>query len=162
MARRGWMVALGTAAALALAGGAAFAAGGGHATAPGRWSPQAFWSAVAAKVGVPASTLEAAVRAVRQQERGTGVLPPFARGRWHGMGPARGAAGALLKTAANYLGITPRQLLTDLRQGQSLAQVATASGKSVSGLEAALTAQASQLIDRLVTTPWAAPSGPGA
>jgi lambda repressor-like predicted transcriptional regulator len=46
--------------------------------------------------------------------------------------------GGMLKVAANYVGFTPKQLVYELRSGTSLAQVATARGKSVAGLEAAL------------------------
>lgn len=44
----------------------------------------------------------------------------------------------LLRAAATYLGIGPRQLAAELRTGRSLAQLATARGRSVDGLKAAL------------------------
>jgi hypothetical protein len=53
----------------------------------------------------------------------------------------------VLRTAAAYLGITPAQLLTQLHAGKSLAAVATAQGKSVSGLEGAIQAAAVKRID---------------
>ena len=47
----------------------------------------------------------------------------------------------LLPAAAAYLGVTPAALRTELRSGKSLAQIATAKGKSVDGLKAALVAR---------------------
>jgi hypothetical protein len=47
---------------------------------------------------------------------------------------------SVTKATANYLGITQDKLRTQLASGKSLAQVATADGKSVSGLENALVA----------------------
>jgi hypothetical protein len=55
-----------------------------------------------------------------------------------------------LLSSARYLGITPLQLLKQLRAGKSLAQIATAQGKSASSLKAALVARAQQMINRLV------------
>lgn len=63
---------------------------------------------------------------------------------------AKGARGGLLKAAATYLGVTNAQLVTDLRAGKSLAQVATAKGKSVDGLEQALLAALKQKVDAAV------------
>jgi hypothetical protein len=60
---------------------------------------------------------------------------------------AKGARGGLLKTAATYLGVTNAQLVTDLRAGKSLAQVATAKSKSVDGLKQALLAALKQKVD---------------
>ena len=50
--------------------------------------------------------------------------------------------GGPLAAAASYLGLTVDQLRTQLESGKSLAQVAQAQGKSVSGLKAALIADA--------------------
>jgi hypothetical protein len=58
-----------------------------------------------------------------------------------GGGPP-GAAGI-----ASYLGITTPELRTDLQGGQSLADVAKAQGKTVSGLEDAMVADASTHLD---------------
>ena len=63
---------------------------------------------------------------------------------------AKGARGGLLKAAATYLGVTNAQLVTDLRAGKSLVQVATAKGKSVDGLEQALLAALKQKVDAAV------------
>ena len=63
---------------------------------------------------------------------------------------AKAARGGLLKAAATYLGVTDAQLVTDLRAGKSLAQVATAKGKSVDGLEQALLAALKQKVDAAV------------
>jgi hypothetical protein len=55
-----------------------------------------------------------------------------------------------LLSSARYLGITAMQLLKQLRAGKSLAQIATAEGKSAAGLKTALVARARQMINRLV------------
>jgi hypothetical protein len=60
-----------------------------------------------------------------------------------GVGAAAGAKkhhapGVLLRAAAQYLQVDRATLAKDLRSGQTLAQLANARGKSVSGLEAAM------------------------
>ncbi|MEP7335609.1 MAG: hypothetical protein ABI717_07495 [Actinomycetota bacterium] len=62
----------------------------------------------------------------------------------------RGTRGGLLKAAGTYLGVTPQQLVTELRSGKSLAQVATAKSKSVDGLKQALLAALKQKVDAAV------------
>jgi len=52
-----------------------------------------------------------------------------------------------LKAAASYLGISQDKLFSDLRSGKSLAAVAKAEGKSVSGLENAILAAATSEIN---------------
>jgi AraC-like DNA-binding protein len=65
--------------------------------------------------------------------------------------PFGGLAGpAGLQTAASYLGLTNAQLFQQLSSGKSLADVAKARHKSVSGLEQALTAAAKTRLDKLV------------
>jgi hypothetical protein len=61
-----------------------------------------------------------------------------------------GARGGLLKAAATYLGVTNAQLVTDLRAGKSLAQVAAAKSKSVDGLKQTLLAALKQKVDAAV------------
>jgi hypothetical protein len=61
----------------------------------------------------------------------------------------QGQAGPL-QTAATYLGISVSQLQSDLQSGKTLADVATANGKTVDGLVAALTAPAKTKLDASV------------
>ena len=91
----------------------------------------------------------------RMQQHG-GVRPfagpfggPFGGGAFHhhfrggprpGFGFGPGPVG-LLQTAATYLGVSQATLIKDLRSGKTLAAVAKANGKPVSGLEAALVAR---------------------
>lgn len=55
-----------------------------------------------------------------------------------------------LSAAAKYLGLTDRQLLGDLRNGKSLADVAKAQGKTTDGLKAALKAAQTAQLDAAV------------
>jgi hypothetical protein len=48
---------------------------------------------------------------------------------------------------ASYLGLTSDQIGTDLKSGETLAQIATAQGKTVAGLEAAIIADAKTRLD---------------
>lgn len=67
-----------------------------------------------------------------------------------GRGGARGP-GPGLDAAATYLGLTADELGTQLQAGKTLAQVAAAQGKSVSGLEDALVADAKSHLDAAVS-----------
>jgi hypothetical protein len=62
----------------------------------------------------------------------------------HGFGPGPffgpGPTGGPLAGVAKYLGVSTEALMKDLRSGKTLAAIAKAKGKSVSGLEAALVA----------------------
>jgi hypothetical protein len=62
---------------------------------------------------------------------------------------ARG--GGLVHAAASYLGLTNAKLLSDLQSGKSLAQIAKAQGKSVSGLEQAIETAAKTRLDKAVS-----------
>ena len=87
------------------------------------------------------------------------VAHGFAFGhRGHG-GPPLGLPGihrngGPFAPAAKYLGLTQEQLLTQLRDGKSLAEVAKAQGKSVDGLKqailSAMTADLKEHVDKLV------------
>ena len=69
-----------------------------------------------------------------------------------GVGSATGAkghhaSGVLLRAAAQYLQLDRAGLAKGVRSGQTLAQLATARGKSVSGLEAAMVAAVKTKLD---------------
>jgi len=144
-----WIVAPVAAAALLAVGAGVFAAG---APAAPSANMSGFWSAVASKVGVSATALESAVQAVARQDHVPGTYRWAGHEMRHGRPPA--ARGGFLKAAAGYLGVTPQQLIADLRGGQSLSQIATANGKTQAGLEAALSAQATQDINAVVQRMW--------
>jgi hypothetical protein len=61
------------------------------------------------------------------------------------IGPPFGTA------AATYLGLTPDELRTQLDNGRTLAQIATAQNKSLDGLKAAILAGAKERLDQAVT-----------
>ena len=60
--------------------------------------------------------------------------------------------GGRFKAAAGYLGLSPQQLFGQLAGGKSLAQVAQARGKSVSGLKAAMLASIHARLDKAVAS----------
>jgi hypothetical protein len=70
----------------------------------------------------------------------------------HGRGQ-RGPGGGPISfdAAATYIGVTAAELRTQLAAGKTLADVATANGKTVDGLKAALTAAAKKDLDAAVT-----------
>ncbi len=63
---------------------------------------------------------------------------------------ARGGPGEISAAAAKYLGLTQAQLLSQLRSGKSLAQIAKAKGKTAAGLEQAITAAVKARLDKAV------------
>lgn len=67
--------------------------------------------------------------------------PPFG-------GPPRFGHAGPLAAAAGYLGMTEIQVFEELRSGRSLAQIAKARGKSVSGLERAITTTIKSRLDQ--------------
>jgi hypothetical protein len=73
----------------------------------------------------------------------------------------RGDRGGLEHAAAQYLGLTDAQLQTQLQTGKSLAAVATAQGKTVAGLKAALVTQFSSTLDTYVNATHVGGPGPG-
>lgn len=75
----------------------------------------------------------------------------FGDGPGFGFGPGRGPFGGLLQTAATYLDLSPQSLITQLRSGKTMAQVATDQNKSVSGLEGAIVDAFKTKLDAAVT-----------
>jgi len=83
-----------------------------------------------------------------------GGVPFFGGGGHHGGdfghdGPGHGGP-ASLDAAAKYLGLTAAQLHTQLESGKTLAEIAKAQGKTVDGLEKALTAATKTKLDAAV------------
>ena len=76
---------------------------------------------------------------------------PFFGGGHRGGGFGFGHHGpASLEAAAKYLGLTEAELRTQLEAGKTLAEIAKAQGKTVDGLEKALTADAKAKLDAAV------------
>ncbi|HUA05219.1 MAG TPA: hypothetical protein VMB27_15045 [Solirubrobacteraceae bacterium] len=76
--------------------------------------------------------------------------PGLGPGPRFGLGAGFGAFGAI-PAAASFLGLTNAQLFQQLSSGKSLAQIATAKGKSVSDLEQAMTTAEKKSLDKLVS-----------
>lgn len=152
---------------------AAASAGGAYAATRSSTNPrQAYLNDVARRLHVSPAKLKAALRGAmidrlnalvkagkltqaqanrieRRIEKG-GRLP-FFFGRRPGHPFLRLALRGPLHSAASYLGLSDSQLLNDLRNGESLAQIATKQGKSVSGLEQTLQSAAKTTLDRAVS-----------
>ena len=77
--------------------------------------------------------------------------PAGMKGGPAGHGPGGPGGGPASQAVATYLGITVSALQSDLKGGQTLEQVATAQGKTVAGLEAAILADAKSHLDAAVT-----------
>jgi hypothetical protein len=81
-------------------------------------------------------------------------VPFFGGGGHRGGGFGHGGFGhggpASLDAAAEYLGLTEAQLHTQLESGKTLAEIAKAQGKTVDGLEKALTAATKTKLDAAV------------
>ncbi len=141
---------------------------------------QDFINDLAAQLGLPAEQVDAAVKATlkaRVDERAerikqqidAGNFPglfdgghrlgrhhPHAKGRLPGVLRVDGRD--LVRDVADFLGMTPSDLLSEWRQGSSLAQIAEAHGKSRDDLRAFLLSRAEDRIDALLdaTAPGAA------
>lgn len=125
-----------TSGALAFGGVALASTGSAHSPAAATTSPAAATTAVAAAAAT------ATAPAATPTSPGGCDGGPGGTGFGYGMG----AGPQVMKAAAAYLGLSQSQLLSRLQAGKSLAEVATAQGKSVSGLKnAILTAATSQI-----------------
>jgi len=115
-----------------LAGGLGMAAVNGVFAAP---SPAVFNAASTPVAGQTATTGQARTK-------------PFVGRGDFGFGPMGGE----LNGVATFLGISQSDLQTALKNGQTLAQIAQAHGKTSADLKTYLMNQASQRIDKLLTT----------
>ncbi len=162
-------LAAGAVAVAALAGGGAALAAGGLGSDEDQ---QAIIDDAAKRLGVEPQALEEALedalgarldeavkegrlteeQAAELKERlENGTLPLFGgRGPGHHHGGFGFHGPELLDAAASYLGVTEAELRTELEGGKSLADVAKAEGKSVDGLEAALTNAVEKQLDDAV------------
>jgi hypothetical protein len=72
-----------------------------------------------------------------------------------GLGPGFGLFGAIgggLKAAAGYLGSSSSKLLTEIRSGKSLAQIASAQGKTAGGLQSAIVGAIKTRLEKAVAS----------
>ena len=107
---------------------------------------------------VTAGTLSKAQATAIEARLATSNAPLFALGGGHGgpghggHGPGGGHRGPIsFDAAATYIGISASDLRTQLAAGKSLGAIATANGKTVDGLKAALTTAAKSDLDTAVT-----------
>jgi hypothetical protein len=83
----------------------------------------------------------------RRQQSGRVLGGPGADGDHGGPGFGHGARGGLLDAAATALGLKPADLLTRLRAGTSVADVAKQQGKTVADVKAAVTDAVTKQLD---------------
>jgi hypothetical protein len=83
---------------------------------------------------VEAGTLTEAQGAALKERIAAGEVPLIGLGHGPGFGHHHGVRGADLDAAASYLGLTRDELHTRLQNGDTLAEIAQAEGKSVDGL----------------------------
>ncbi len=132
---------------------------------------QAFINDVAHRLNVPPGKLRAALRAAFLDRLSAAVKAgrltqaqaneirsrmaahpggvPFGRPGMFGPGGERRRHGAMI-AAARYLGLAPIELRHELFAGKTLAQIAQARGKSVTGLEQAVLAAVKARLDKAV------------
>jgi hypothetical protein len=149
---------------------AILAIGAGAAIASGGDDQQSFLNDVAKRLNVTPAQLQAAIKGAAddridaavaagkitkaqgdamKQRSAQGGLPFFGAGHHRGFGgPGRGPIS--IDAAAGYLGLTEAQLHTQLESGKTLAQIAKDKGKSVEGLEKAITDSMKTKLDAAV------------
>lgn len=175
MARRGLMaLAVIVALALAAGGGAVFAQGA-TATPAAKTAP--FWASLAQRLNIAPAALEQAVRDaakdVVSQRVSAGQLTPAQADRlearidgWQGgqaLGALRGRGGPAtgrarhaqltkvgLEAAAQALGLPPADLLAQLRQGQTLRQIAQARSVDPSSVQTVVVKATTAQVDKAV------------
>ncbi len=151
---------------------AAGLAGGAYAASSSSSNPrQAFIDDVAKRLHVSPTELNNALKGAYQDQLNQAVksgkltqaqankikqrigqrpLAPIGFGHRGFFGHRAGMRVGALDGAAKYLGLTDAQLLAQLRSGKSLAQIATAQHKSVSGLTSTLKADITARLDKAV------------
>ena len=151
-----------------LAAGVGLAQGGNEGDAQGE--RESFAARVAAHLGVTEQQLVDAFKAVRlemldeavaagkispeeadqirqriEESKGLGLRPGIGMRHWR----AR-ALGGIVKSVAETLNMTPREIVQDLRQGQSLAEIGQAKGVSIGTLKSAIVDAAKEKLDQAV------------
>jgi predicted transcriptional regulator len=167
------IVLVGAFVAILVIGGGVAAAGGGIGG-----DQDAFLNDVAKRLNVTPAALKAAVKGASDaridaavaagkitKEQGDAMKKrtaeggvPFLGGGQHGFGGPHGGPGRgfgdhgpkSLAAAAKYLGLTEAELHAQLESGKTLAQIAKDKGKTVDGLEKALTADTKAKLDAAV------------
>jgi hypothetical protein len=157
----------------ATAAGLAVAGGGAAVAASQNDSSSSFLDSLAQHLGISSEELEDAARAaavdqvdaalaegrITEEQADelrarieSGELPPFfGPGLFGGFHGHKGHGfGDHFSAAADYLGLTGRQLRNRLEDGRSLAEVAEAEGKSVDGLKQAIISDAKRRLDEAV------------
>lgn len=87
----------------------------------------------------------------KRLESGTVPLVGIGMGGPHG-GPGHGGPGRNVAAVASYVGVTEATVQSELQRGKTLAQIATAHGKTVDGLVAALVSAEKTKLDAAVTS----------
>jgi hypothetical protein len=88
---------------------------------------------------------------LKQRAKDSGGVPFFGGDGHGGFGPHRGHGGGMsLDAAATYLGLSQTELRTELESGKTLAEIATAGGKTAAGLKQALSDAAKSKLDAAV------------
>jgi hypothetical protein len=88
---------------------------------------------------------------LKQRAKDNGGLPLVGGGRRSGFEPHHGLVrGVSLDAAATYLGLSQADLRTELESGKTLAEIASAQGKTAAGLKQALSDAAKSSLDGAV------------
>jgi len=89
-------------------------------------------------------------------EQGNG-FPYWGKGwgrGWYRHGWGKGWKSSMIPAAAEYLGLTTRELLDELSQGKTLAQIADEKGKDKEGLRQAMLQRLKKDLDQAVADGW--------
>jgi lambda repressor-like predicted transcriptional regulator len=145
-----------------LVAGVALAQGGGGGDAQG--ARESFASRVASHLGVTEQQLVDAFKAARLEmldeavaagkispEEADQIRQRIEEGKGLGLvGRHRHLLGGIVRSVADTLDMTPREIVQDLRQGQSLAEIGQAKGVSTDTLKSAILTAADEKLDQAV------------